>query len=86
MKKNLKYSNEQRDLNEQRHDDVALETYIQASRCALELLHNVRQDLIVLRSDVDSESREDADLCALGKLTAAEAVLSGAVRFHEGTV
>ncbi len=71
------------DLNAQRHNDVALEAYIHAARSAMELLRSTHQDMIVLRGDVDDELREDADLSALGKLTAAEAALAGAVRYHE---
>ncbi len=73
--------------NDQQHDDVTLEAYIHAARHAYQLLNDVRQDLIVLRGDgvlhMSEEVRHDADVSICGKLTAAQALLAGVVRFHE---
>lgn len=72
-----------RDLNQQQHDDIALETYIEAGRMALFALEDARRELVVLRSDVSGEERHDADVSMCGKLNAAAAAISGAVRYHE---
>lgn len=72
-----------RDPNEQQRDDIALETYIEAGRLALQALEDARRELVVLRSDVAEEERHDADVSMCGKLNAATAAISGAIRYHE---